>query len=183
MKSIIKLICEIFPLIAFFYSYKVYGLFNATLIVTALSLISLLVLYVNQKKFPIIPTISALVLVLTSLFTYYSGSNELIKYKPTIVNGIFSLALLHGILNNKGYLKYLLDSAINLSEEHWVLISKRWMFFFIFLGILNLFVLNTMPEETWVKFKAFGLIILTIIFMISQLPFLIKNAIKEAEQK
>ena len=88
------------------------------------------------------------------------------KKRITIVFGSFFL--------KKNLLKSLLESSIQLEERGWELLNKRWMIFFIFLAFLNEIVWRTQTEDFWVKFKVFGIIPITFIFMIFQINLIKK---------
>ena len=95
------------------------------------------------------------------------------------MNLVFASILLTGIYKGKGFLKYIFKSAIVMSDEAWKILSFRFAFFFIFLACLNEVVWRNFTEEFWVSFRAFGFSAATILFIISQAPFLHKNIIEE----
>jgi intracellular septation protein len=98
--------------------------------------------------------------------------------KPTIVNLLFASVLFCGSLFlKKNLLKSLLESSIQLEERGWGLLNKRWMIFFIFLAFLNEIVWRTQTEDFWVKFKVFGIIPITFIFMMFQINLIKKYKI------
>ena len=92
--------------------------------------------------------------------------------KPTIVNLIFSAILLGGLAVNKLPLQKVLGKSITVDEAGWRALSLRWGLFFILLAVLNEAVWRTQSEEFWVAFKVFGLIGLTVLFSVSQLPLI-----------
>ena len=65
-------------------------------------------------------------------------------------------------------------NKINLSDQGWFELSKRWSIFFIFLALLNEIIWRNFSEEMWVNFKVFGILILTFIFSITLFPLLTK---------
>jgi intracellular septation protein len=98
--------------------------------------------------------------------------------KPTIVNVIFASILLGGLYFKKPLLKFALGSALELSDKGWSLLSLRWGLFFLFLAALNEFIWRNSTEDFWVNFKVFGMLTLTMVFSLLQLP-LIKKYGKE----
>jgi intracellular septation protein len=95
--------------------------------------------------------------------------------KPTIVNLIFAVILLVSkSFFNRNFLKFFLQTAFQLNEEGWGKLNSRWAYFFIFLALLNEIVWRTQPESTWVNFKVWGMLPITIIFTAMQLPLINK---------
>ena len=105
--------------------------------------------------------------------------NKIFFYmKPTIINIIFALVLLYGqIFLKQPLLKKLFDGSIKISDEGWNILNKRWIYFFIFLAILNELVWRTQSEDFWVQFKVFGLLPITLIFTIMQVSLIQKYRI------
>ena len=69
-------------------------------------------------------------------------------------------------------LQLFLQTAFQLNEEGWGKLNSRWAYFFIFLALLNEVVWRTQPEATWVNFKVWGMLPITIIFTAMQLPLI-----------
>ena len=100
--------------------------------------------------------------------------------KPTIINIIFALALYFGkYFTQEPILKKILGKTMPLNDEGWVKLNTRWMFFFIFLAILNEFIWRTQSEEFWVNFKVWGMLPITIIFTAFQIPLINKYKLNE----
>jgi intracellular septation protein len=97
--------------------------------------------------------------------------------KPTIINTLFALILIGSTLINKPVLKMLLNSSLKLTDQGWSLMNKMWSGLFIILAILNEIVWRTQTTDTWVNFKVFGIMGITIIFTIIQIPLLKKHLI------
>ena len=66
-----------------------------------------------------------------------------------------------------------------LNDEGWRKLNIRWMFFFIFLAILNELIWRTQSEEFWVNFKVWGMLPITIIFTAFQIPLINKYKLNE----
>ena len=136
------------------------------------------ILYFIEKKIPKVPIISAVIVSLFGGLTLYFDNKIFFYMKPTIVNLLFAFVLFFGsFFLKKNLLKSLLQSSIQLEERGWELLNKRWMIFFIFLAFLNEIVWRTQTEDLWVKFKVFGIIPITFIFMIFQINLIKKYKI------
>jgi intracellular septation protein len=167
-KSFLKFITDFGPLLIFFTIYYKSGN-NLS------AAIPPLIMYFVEKKIPYVPLIGAVVISLFGGLTLYFNNPIFIYMKPTIVNLIFAAILLISNLHfNKNYLKLFLQTAFQLNDEGWKKLNFRWAYFFIFLAILNEVVWRTQPETTWVNFKVWGMLPITIIFTAMQLPLINK---------
>jgi intracellular septation protein len=174
----IKFLTEYAPIIVFFVCYKLYGIFYATGCMMGATIIALIIAYSYEKKIPKITLISACILFLSSSLTLFTGDSSFIKIKPTIAYSIFGLILYIGLFYKKIFLKSMLGHAIKLSDENWVILSKRFAFFFFFMAILNEIIWRNFPEDFWVNYKLFGTPGLMFLFFFSQTLFLYKNNLK-----
>jgi intracellular septation protein len=173
MSPAIKLLCEIGPLGVFFVAYRFWGLIPASLAVTVATILATAISYALERKVAWVPLISTAILTLMSLTTVLSGNPMFIKIKPTLVNLIFASILLIGVWRKKGLLKYLFgQSGLSMSDSAWIAFSARWGYYFLALALLNEWVWRNFEEATWVNFKVFGMLPITIIFTLCQLPFL-----------
>jgi len=180
MKSISKLLIDIGPLAVFFIFYKINGdLIEAILPLMVATVIAILASYILEKKIPIMPTFGAGVLLIFGGLTLLFDNKIFIFMKPTIINFIFAAILYGGIILKKPLLKYLLGSALKLEEEGWNTLTHRWIAFFVALAILNEIVWRTMSEDLWVNFKVFGILPITILFTMTQIPLIKKYQIEE----
>jgi intracellular septation protein len=100
---------------------------------------------------------------------------RLLKIKPTVMNLAFAAVLLGGLVLRKQPLKLLLGDAFDMSGEAWRKLTIRYAGFFVALAIANEAVWRTQSDSTWVVFRFPGLLILTVLFSVSQAPFLMKH--------
>ena len=177
-KSTLKFIADFGPLLIFFIYYKKFGITEAILPLIIATIVATGILYFVEKKIPKVPIISAVIVSLFGGLTLYFDNKIFFYMKPTIVNLLFAFVLFFGsFFLKKNLLKSLLESSIQLEEKGWELLNKRWMIFFIFLAFLNEIVWRTQTEDLWVKFKVFGIIPITFIFMIFQINLIKKYKI------
>jgi intracellular septation protein len=128
------------------------------------------------------PLFSAIILGIFGSITIFSGNEIFIKMKPTLLNLLFALILFFGYFFKKPFLKYIFASKVELSEEAWILLSKRWGLFFIFLAVLNEIIWRNFTTDFWVKFKVFGILIISLIFTLTQLPYML-GSINKSDSK
>ena len=176
-KSFLKFITDFGPLLIFFTIYYKSGNNLSTAIPPLIisTLIAVAIMYFVEKKIPYVPLIGAIVISLFGGLTLYFDNPIFIYMKPTIVNIIFAVILIvSNIYFNKNFLKLFLQTAFQLNDEGWKKLNFRWAYFFIFLAILNEIVWRTQPEATWVNFKVWGMLPITIIFTVMQMPLINK---------
>ena len=179
MKSIYKLLIDIGPLAVFFIFYTRSGLQAAILPLMIATIISVIISYLLERKIPIMPTLGAVIVLIFGGLTIYFDNEIFIKMKPTIINFVFALVLYGGVIIKKPLLKYLLGAALKLEEDGWRILTQRWIAFFIALAFLNEIVWRTQSTDVWVNFKVFGIMGITIVFTIIQIPLLKKHFINQ----
>ena len=176
-KSFLKFITDFGPLLIFFTIYYKSGnnLSAAIPPLIIATFVAVTIMYFVENKIPYVPLIGAIVISLFGGLTLYFDNPIFIYIKPTIVNIIFAVILIiSNIYFNKNFLKLFLQTAFQLNDEGWKKLNFRWAYFFIFLAILNEIVWRTQPEATWVNFKVWGMLPITIIFTGMQMPLINK---------
>jgi intracellular septation protein len=143
------------------------------------TVIAVLFSYILEKKITIMPTVGAGIVLIFGGLTIYFDNEVFIKMKPTIINLIFEIILYGGMLIKKPLLKILLGAALRLEEEGWRILTYRWIGFFIALAVLNEIVWRTQTTDIWVNFKVFGILPITFIFTMTQLPLIKKHQIDD----
>lgn len=175
MNSKLKFLLDIGPLAIFFLAYRSAGVFVATAAIMGACLVSLIITYYIEKKIAIMPLVSGIVVAVFGALTLLLQDETFIKMKPTLVNLIFASILLGGLYFKNPLLKYVLESALELTDEGWRVLSLRWGLFFIFLAVLNEFIWRNFPTDFWVNFKVFGMLSLTMLFTLLQIPLIKKH--------
>ena len=177
-KSTIKLLTDFGPLLIFFiFYYKDGG--GLKLAITYLilaTLISLAIIFFMEKKIPMVPLVSCILIVFFGGLTLYLDNPVFIYIKPTIINLLFAITLISGkYIFKKNLLKIFFQNKLKLTEKGWSLFTNRWAYFFLFLAIINEIVWRTQSESFWVTFKVWGHLSATLIFTLSQMSFLNKH--------
>lgn len=178
--GIAKFLSDFLPLIVFVVIYKTSSaqapILQATLWMVVVTITSIVISYFLTKKIAKMPLISALVLGVFGSITVFSGNDYFIKIKPTLLNLIFSSILLYGFFTKKPLISYLFGGELKFrTEDAWHQLSLRWAMFFIFLAFLNEVIWRNFSLDFWVSFKVFGVLPISIIFTILQVPFILKN--------
>ena len=176
-RPIIKFIADFGPLLIFF---TIYFKNNNDLKLAIppfiiATLIALFVVYFLEKKIPIVPLTSGILITAFGGLTLYFDNKIFFYMKPTIINLLFACLLFFGqILFKKHLLKFLFQNSLNLRDEGWKKLNNRWIYFFIFIALLNEVVWRTQSEVFWVNFKVWGLLPITFLFTASQVPLINK---------
>jgi intracellular septation protein len=175
----LKLVLDLGPLLIFFAANSRFGIFAATGAFMAAILIALAVAYALTRHLPIMPLVTAVVVVVFGTLTLVLHDELFIKVKPTIIYVLFGGVLLVGLAFGKSLLGVVFDSVFHLTEEGWRKLTLRWALFFLALAVLNEIVWRTQTTDVWVSFKVFGVVPLTFLFAALQYPLLTKYAAPE----
>jgi intracellular septation protein len=160
------------PLAVFFASYLLLGLMAATAALIAASVVALALAWFLERRVPLVPLVTAAIVVVFGGLTLWLQDETFIKMKPTIVQAIFALVLLGGLAVGRPLLKPLLAPMMPpMSDRAWRQFTLRYGLFFVAMAALNELVWRTQSTDVWVTFKVFGLSGLTFLFILSQLPF------------
>lgn len=169
----LRLALDFAPLAAFFIGYKFGDLQAATTLLIGATLVSLAVIYAAERKIAIAPLVSGVLVAVLGGLTLALDDERFIKIKPTLVNLLFAATLLVGVYRfRRGLLRYVLDVAFSMTDEGWLILSRRWGFFFFCLAALNEIIWRSFSTEFWVSFKVFGMFTLTLLFAVTQMKLI-----------
>ena len=182
-----KLIFDLFPLLVFFAAFEFYDIYIATAAAIIATLIQVGLFWFRQGRFE---TMHLVTLVAISVFgglTIYLQDDVFIKSKPTIVNWIFSIIIFAMMFTKKTALEFIMGQQLSLPKSIWRAVNLAWAIFFAVLGLLNIYVAfyyNLEADiqtrtESWVNFKVFGMLALTIFFSILQMVFVSKHIVED----
>ncbi|MEQ8700037.1 MAG: septation protein A [Bauldia litoralis] len=177
MNPMTRLVVEFGPLGAFFVGYILWDLMTATALFIPAMLVSLAISVKLERRVPLMPLVTTVVVVIFGGLTLVLNDDTFIKMKPTIVNSLFAFALFVGLAFGRAFLKYLFGPAFQLDDEGWKKLSFRWAWLFVFLAVLNEIIWRTQTESFWVSFKVFGMMPITIVFALTQLPLIQRHTI------
>lgn len=180
--KLFKLFLEMTPLVIFFITYKYMGLMEATVALMITTTLSIIVFWFVFKKVATMPLVTAALVLVFGGLTLYFDDTFFIKIKPTIIYCLFAAGLLGALAFGRSLMKTVLGEAVELTDRGWFKMSLHWGLFFLFLAGLNEYVWRSFDEETWVQFKAFMLLPLTLGFSVLELIF-IRNEIILPEEE
>ena len=150
------------------------GIFVATAVFMVAIVVALIVSYVMTRHLPMMPMVTAVVVVVFGGLTLFLQNETFIKLKPTIIYLLFAGVLLGGMLFGKSLLATVFDQMFHLTAEGWRKLTIRWSVFFLVLAALNEIIWRTQTTDFWVAFKVFGVVPLTFVFAALQYPLLMK---------
>ncbi len=179
-KSLLKFFTDFGPLLIFFIIYYKSGKSLSAAIppLIVATIISVALIYYMEKKIPYVPLIGGSLVSIFGGLSLYFNNPVFLYVKPTIVNLIFAFILfVSNNFLNKNLLKTLFKTAFQMNEIGWSKLNNRWIYFFIFLAIINELVWRTQSESIWVNFKVWGILPLTFIFTALQLPMINKHKV------
>ncbi|MGV1753732.1 septation protein A [Agrobacterium sp. CG674] len=193
ISPLLKFVLELGPLVVFFFAnsrgewlaktFPVLTEFGGPIfIATGLFMIAtaaaLTASWILTRTLPMMPLISGIVVLVFGALTLYLQNDTFIKMKPTIVNALFGVILLGGLLFGQSLLGYVFNSAFKLNDEGWRKLTFRWGFFFLFLAVLNEVVWRGFSTDTWVAFKVWGTMPITILFTMAQMPLIMRHSLE-----
>lgn len=167
-----KQLLEFAPLVIFFATNWKAGIFWATGVFMAVTLMVLLYTYITTRKVAKVPLASAILVGVFGGLTLYLQDETFIKVKVTLINLIFATLLLGGVVFGRYFIKDVMGEAVKLPDSAWRTLSLRWGVFFAVLAVLNEYVWRHYTTDQWVSFKVFGLMGLTLVFAFANAPFM-----------
>ena len=177
----LKFALEMGPLVLFFLANWKYGIFPATGVLMAGVVVALAASWALTKHLPVMPVVTAIAVLVFGGLTFFFDNELFIKVKPTIVNSLFGAILLGALAFGKPLLPLVLDSVLQLTDKGWRALTLRWGVFFFVLAAINEIVWRTQTTDFWVSFKVFGIMPLTLIFALAQVPLILKHEIKDED--
>ncbi len=168
------------PLMVFLAFYFATDLFAATAALIAVTVLALVLAFWIERRVAWMPLVTATVVGIFGGLTLWSGDEIFIKMKPTIAQLLFASVLLGSLAIGRPVLKPLLGAAWPMDDLGVRRLSQRFAVFFLVMAALNEAVWRTQTTDVWVLFKVFGLLGLTLLFSVSQVPLMTRHRLPEA---
>lgn len=160
-----KQLFDFIPLLVFFLVYKFADIYQATAALMVVTVLQIAVTWLKARKLEKMHLITLGLVLVFGGMTLFFHDDAFIKWKVTVINGLFGLALLVSqFAFRKPLIKQMLAREIQVPDPVWGRVNLAWALFFFVCGALNLYVAFNLPQETWVNFKVFGLLGLTLLF-------------------
>lgn len=164
-----KFFYDFFPILLFFVAYKLYGIYVATATAIVATFLQVGLFWLKHRRFERMHLITLAIIVLFGGATLLLHDPLFIKWKPTVAYWLFAAAFLGSqFIGGKSLVERMLGHAIQTTRGVWTKLNLAWVLFFITMGFVNLYVAFNYAEDTWVNFKLFGLMGLTLLFVVGQ---------------
>lgn len=176
-----QLFFDFLPVFAFFVAYKVGGIYVATATIIVAVLIQAALQWRKQRKLsPMMLTSTVLVLIFGGI-TLLVHDKAFIQWKPTVLDWLFAAAFLASqFIGDQPLVQKLMGGQVQLAPSLWRTLNLMWVIFFGVMGALNIYVVYHFSEAVWVNFKLFGMLGLTLVFVLLQGIWLAGKMPKEA---
>jgi intracellular septation protein len=178
-----KLLFDLFPVVLFFIAYKMYDIYVATAVIIVATVVQVAYVYAKDKRVEKMHVITLVLILVLGGLTLVLQDENFIKWKPTIVNWGFALVFLGShFIGEKPIIERMMGQAVHLPPIIWTRLSMMWIAFFVLAGVLNLYVAFNYSTDIWVDFKLFGLMGLTLVFIVLQ-GFYISRYMQESDSE
>ena len=176
--QLIKMALELGPLVVFFIVNARADIFAGTAWFMGAMVISLALSWLLLRKVALMPLVTGVVVLIFGTLTLLLHDDTFIKMKPTIVDTLFGVVLLGGLVFRQSLLRYVFGDVYKLKPQGWTILTLRWGLFFMALAVVNEVVWRTQTTDFWVAFKVWANMPITVLFAASQLPVISKYAEK-----
>jgi intracellular septation protein len=164
-----QLLLDYIPIVIFFAAYFYEDIFFATAVLMAVMPVVLLLQWFLTRKLNRIYAASTVLVLLLGSATLYFRNADFIYWKPTVLNWVIALVFLGSQwIGSRTIVQRMLGSAADLTADQWAKLNLIWVAFFVAVGAINLYVAYNFSEEFWVNFKLFGMLGLTLVFVVIQ---------------
>lgn len=177
-----KFLFDFFPVFLFFVAYYAYDIYVATAVTIAASFIQVSLFWLKFRRFEKLHLITLAMVTLLGGLTLFLQNEMFIKWKPTVVNWLFGVVFLGSqFIGKRPIVQRMMDHAVALPEHIWSRLNIGWVVFFFAMGGVNLYVVYNFSTDTWVNFKLFGMMGLTLAFIFLQ-AFYITRHVKPGDK-
>ncbi len=171
-----KLLFDFLPILLFFLAYKLEGIYVATTVAIVISCLQVAFCWFRFRRVERLHLITLVLIVVLGSATLFLHNDLFIKWKPTVINWLFALTfLISQFVCQKPMIQKMLDGNVKLPAFVWRRLNLSWSIFFFFMGVANLYVVYHYDNDTWVNFKLFGILGLTVLFVMLQAVYLAKH--------
>lgn len=178
-----QLFYDLLPIIIFFIAFKFAGVYVATAAAIIISILQVVVYRFRHNKFEKMQVITLMLILVLGGATLLFHNEIFIKWKPTAINWIFALAFFGSqFIGKKPLIRYVMEAKITLPNPVWTKLNLSWATFFFLMGLANLYVIYHFSTNAWVNFKLFGMLGLTLLFVIFQAIYLAQHMTEQPKK-
>jgi intracellular septation protein len=163
-----KFLFDLFPVIVFFVAFKLQGIYVATAVAIAATVVQIAWVWLKHRKVDGMLWVSLGIIALFGGATLLLQDETFIKWKPTVLYWLFGAVLAVAALIGRNLVRVMLSEQVQLPDPVWSRLNWSWIVFFAFMGALNLYVAYNYSTDHWVNFKLFGGMGLMLLFVVAQ---------------
>lgn len=174
---------DFIPLLVFFAVYKFYDIYTATAALMVVTVLQIAITWFTLRKLEKMHLITLGMVLVFGGFTLFFHDDAFIKWKVTVINLLFSAALLVSqFVLKKPLIKQMLGKEMQLPDAIWSRVNLAWAGFFAVAAATNTYIAFNLPQEVWVNFKVFGLLGMTLLFTVATVFYLYRHLPAEQEK-
>ncbi len=179
-----KFLYDLFPLLLFFAAFKLYDIYVATAVAIAASVVQVAGFWLRHRRVETVHLVTLGVIAVFGGLTLWLRDDTFIKWKPSLVYWILAALMLGSqFVGKKKLMQRMLDGHVALPDAVWSRLNLGWGLFFVILGALNVYVAfyygldldDDARRAIWVNFKVFGLLGLTLVFVVVQAFYMARH--------
>jgi intracellular septation protein len=175
-----KMLIDFLPVALFFIVYKMEDIYVATAVLIIASAVQTVGVRLWKGKFEQSHVITLVLVAAFGGMTLFLHDEMFIKWKPSVINWLFAVVFIGSMwIGKQNIIQRMMGGQVSLPQHVWSTLNVAWAVFFTFLGFLNLYVVYNYDTDTWVNFKLFGLMGLTVVFIIGQSLYMAKYIIAD----
>ncbi len=164
-----KFLFDFFPILVFYVAYKIWDIYVATAAVIAATALQVAISWVRHRRIERMPLVALGLLLVLGGATIWFRDPLFLQWKVSVVNWLFGLVFIgSGFIGRAPLVERMMSHAVEAPAPVWRRLNWAWGLFFIGLGLLNLYVMRNFDEAAWVNFKVYGLLGLTVAFVVAQ---------------
>lgn len=188
----LKAALEYGPIVAFFIGYvrlkdQTFAIagadYSGFIVMTALFIPLMVlttgVLWALTGKLSKMQLATVVLVVIFGGLSVWLNDERFFKMKPTMIYLLFAGVLGFGLMRGQSYLRVVMDEALPMAEQGWMILTRRLTAFFAALAIANEVIWRSLSTEAWVNFKTFGLTAALFLFFMTQGALLQKYGVEK----
>ena len=163
-----RFLIDFFPILLFFIAYKMEGIYMATGVLMAATVLQTGIIYAIDRRLQTLHKVTLVLVLVFGALTLVLQDERFIKWKPTVLYASMAVVLGAALwIWKKNFLQMLLGSQLKLPEPVWARLTVAWIGYFLFMAAINAYVAHYFSTEDWVNFKLWGYVF-PLVFILGQ---------------
>ncbi len=163
-----RILIDFFPIALFVAFYKLQGIYTATAVLMAATVVQTAIIYAMDKRLQMMQKVTLALVLVFGVLTLVLQDERFIKWKPTVLYVSMATVLATALwVWKKNFLQILLSSQLQLPDAVWARLTVIWVGYFLFMGALNGYVAANFTTDDWINFKLWGYVF-PVLFIVGQ---------------